>query len=348
MSRTEQESLLAHVYCASMDNTTRLLQRHAHWVDRTDTLIAEGMDPALPATFPHARCHSDLAWTEQDFRTSPLPGLASNTRSIVVILPKSMERLEMILAVLAGQCHAPVELWLVGPTRGGIRGGVTRLKQRCEAVEPLDSARHCKLYRGTLVPDRACSLEDFACSVDCHGLTVTSYPGVFSHGRLDEGTSVLLQLLEQETGFGRVLDPGCGAGGLTVALARAGAGVSGVDRSSTAVAAARASLAANGLGGELVCGDRYAGLGSFDAIWSNPPFHDGTHRTLAVAEDLIRHAPAHLEPGGTLTFVANRELPYPDVLDGVFRAWRILHETNRYRVYRAWRSRGGKPGSITG
>lgn len=321
-----------------MDNTTRLLERHADRIDRAETLIVEGLDPALPETFPRARCHSDLAQADTGFFTTPVPELTPDIQRLVVILPKSVERLEMILALLAGQCRAPVEVWLVGPTREGIRGGLTRLKRRSEAVEALDSARHCKLYRGHMLPDRACSLEDFARSVDHDGLTLISYPGVFSHGRLDEGTGELLQVLEQETDFGRVLDAGCGAGVLTARLARAGAEVTGVDISSTAVAAARATLAANNLDAHLVCGDRYAEPGRFEAIWSNPPFHQGTRRTLAVTEDLIHHAPAHLEPGGTLTLVANRELPYPRLLDETFKSWCILRETNRYRVYRARRA----------
>lgn len=318
-----------------MDNTTRLLQRHADRIDRADTLIAEGLDLELPETFPRARCHSDLAWTEPGFITAPVPELSLETRRVVVILPKSVERLDMILALLAGQCRAPLEVWLVGPTREGIRGGLTRLKQRSEAVEALDSARHCKLYRAHLLPDRACSLDDFGRSFEHDGLTLVSYPGVFSHGRLDEGTGELLHVVEEEADLGRVLDMGCGAGVLTARLARRGAEVTGVDISSTAVAAARATLSANNLDAHLVCGDRYAEPGRFEAIWSNPPFHQGTRRTLAVTEDLIRHAPAHLEPGGTLTLVANRELPYPRLLDETFKRWSILRETNRYRVYRA-------------
>ena len=137
---------------------------------------------------------------------------------------------------------------------------------------------------------------------------------------------------------GSVLDPGCGSGVLSAALARAGRDVTAVDISRTAVAATRATLAANQLQARVQCGDGYTGLGRFDAIWTNPPFHQGMRRTLAVSETLIRQAPHHLLKGGTLTLVANRELPYPRLLDESFGTWRILRETNRFRVYRARRS----------
>lgn len=321
-----------------MENSTRLLERHRTILDSPDTLLVEATDPALADLFPRALRHSDLHGADEHVQTAPLPALAPHTRRVVILLPKTRERLEMLLAVLAGQCREPQEAWLVGPARGGIRGGLARLKAMAGTVESLDSARHCKLYRAWLPPGPARELTDFARHWRAGSLDVISYPGVFSHGRLDEGTAALLAVLEAETHEGEVLDMGCGAGVLSAALARAGARVTGVDASSTAVAAARATLAANGLRADLHCGDLYNGLGQFRAIWSNPPFHQGMRRTLAVTGDLIRRAPRHLQAGGSLTLVANRELPYPDLLDGVFRNWRILHENNRFRVYRGWRS----------
>ncbi len=321
-----------------MDNTTRLLQRHTDRVNHPGTLIAEASDPALARIAPLARVHSDRFDPSGARETEPLPRVHADTDLVVVILPKSVDRLDMLLAVLAGQCRNALELWLVGPTRDGIRGGLTRLENRAESVEKLDNARHCKLYRARVLPDTSTGLADFASSFEYDGLEIISYPGVFSHGRLDEGTGELLATLEAQGEGASVLDPGCGAGVLSAALACAGNQVTAVDISSTAVAATRATLTANQLQADVQCGDGYAGLGCFDAIWTNPPFHQGNRRTLAVAEALIRVSPRHLHPGGTLTLVANRELPYPRLLDETFKSWRILRETNRFRVYQASRN----------
>lgn len=321
-----------------MDNTTALLERHRERLDNPARLVVDATDPALADLLPRARLHSERFDPGRRFDVRALPERPETVERVVVIQPKAGERLELLLAALAGQCQGPLELWLVGPTRGGIRGGVTRLERRAGSAEKLDSARHCRLFRAWLPPGPPVQLADFAHHETVAGLALVSYPGVFSHGRLDPGTAELLPLADAESGGGRVLDLGCGAGVLTALLARAGHAVSAVDASSTAVAATRATLAANGLTADVHCGDLFAGLGRFDAIWTNPPFHQGTRRTLAVTERLIREAPEHLVPGGSLTLVANRELPYPDLLDAAFGKHRVLRETSRFRVYRATRA----------
>src|SRR5690606_38449600 len=164
------------------------------------------------------------------------------------------------------------------------------------AVVLEDSARHCKLYSAVLSP-ASFNLAAHQQRWQYDGLTVTSYPGVFSHGRLDEGSALLLSWLAQQTLSGRALDIGCGAGILTAFLARAGLEVSAVDLSATAVAATQATLAANLLTARVSAGDLYAPVsGRFDLIVTNPPFHDGLERTTAVSERLIREAPRYLKP----------------------------------------------------
>lgn len=81
----------------------------------------------------------------------------------------------------------------------------------------------------------------------------------------------------------RVLDAGCGAGGVLLAAAvrRPGARFTGVERDSAALELARENIALNGLADrvEVVEGDvavRFSGLGlePFDAALTNPPFFD--------------------------------------------------------------------------
>ena len=222
--------------------------------------------------------------------------------------------------------------------RGGIRGGVTRLSRHADGVTLVDSARHCKVYRGALRPGPALSLEQVESVVRVDDLDVISYPGVFSHGRLDEGTALLLQALAEAAPRGKALDMGCGCGVITAALAHAGCNVTGTDVSATAVAAACSTLNRNHLQGKVVGGDLYGGVeGRYQTLVTNPPFHDGRDRTMSITRRLIEQAPRHLEEHGEFWMVANRELPYVQWLDAAFRHVQVVSETNRFRVYRALR-----------
>lgn len=318
-----------------MENTSLLLQRHEEFFAGPDTLVVDVTDPALGEVLPGADLYTDL-YAIRGAQAAVLPTLGERHRRVVVILPKSGERLEMLLQILAGQCREPLELWLVGPTRGGVRGGVTRLGRHADAVEQVDSARHCKLFRAQLRPGPECGLADFAKRWRAGELQLESYPGVFSHGRVDEGSRELLAFVE--AGRRRVLDMGCGYGLLSASLARAGAEVISVDRSVCAVCATGATLAANQLPADVRGGDLYQPVAErVDEIWSNPPFHEGTRRTLGVSERLIRQAPDYLAADGSLTLVCNLGLPYETLLRDSFRRVELLRSTPRFRVFRAWR-----------
>ena len=181
-------------------------------------------------------------------------------------------------------------------------------------------------------------------SVD--GLTVKTLPGVFSRDGLDVGSQLLLSTLTPHT-KGKVLDVGSGAGVLSVAFARHSPKIrlTLCDVSAPAVEASRATLAANGVEGEVFASNVFSEVkGRFDMIISNPPFHDGMQTSLDAAQTLIRGAVRHLNSGGELRIVANAFLPYPDVLDGTFGFHEVIAQTGRFKVYRAIMTREAKKG----
>ena len=326
-----------------MENTTRLLERHSDELAGRSWALVNANDA-------HARelpgCHYSHADRHyaSGMDVAMLPTLPEGVDLLVVVLPKSLEQLEFYLAALAGQVQAATEIWLVGPTRGGIKGGMTRLAARASQTRTLDSARHCKLVSAMLEP-RAFSLQEWAKTFpvpvpDGQAVTVVSYPGVFSHGSLDEGTALLLEALAAESMPASVLDVGCGAGVISVLMAAAGVQVSALDISATAVAASQASLSANGLSAVVRQSDVYDAVSAgetFSWLVTNPPFHDGSERTLAITRRLIASAPDFLTADGQLWLVANQGLAYQDWLEEAFRRVSVVSENSRFRVYRAWR-----------
>src|SRR5690554_232761 len=320
-----------------MENTTRMLQRHTAVLADHHLLIVEADDVAL-ADLPAAslQLHSDD--TSLPGRQSGwLPEMADNTDLVIIVLPKSRERLRLLLAYLAGQISQPVTVWLVGPTTGGVKGGATDLAAYADIVISEDSARHCKLFSGRLRP-AAFSLDEQRRQWQHDGLQIVSYPGVFSHGRLDQGTALLLQVMAEQKLSGSALDIGCGAGILTATLARAGMTVTATDISATALVATKETLAANGLQAQLLAGDVYTAVtGRFDFIVTNPPFHEGLQRTTSISERLITQAPKHLNEHGRLLLVANQGLPYGEWLKKAFRQVDIVAENRQFRVWQGRR-----------
>jgi SAM-dependent methyltransferase len=115
------------------------------------------------------------------------------------------------------------------------------------------------------------------------------------------------ELLQSVAGARRVLDAGCGSGRLTVALARAGATVTGLDTSPTALADARRRAAEAGVELTLVEADLNEPLpfadAAFDAVTSR--------LVLMIADDpaqTLRELARTLEPGGRVATALWAEL----------------------------------------
>ncbi|PMR73756.1 methyltransferase [Billgrantia endophytica] len=279
------------------------------------------------------------AWREHGRSAmSPFePPFASEPPGAVLFWPKAHALGEWWLLWLCANLPEGTRLQLAGENQGGIKRVLKVLAALGLGCRKLDSARRCSLFetrlgRVDLDPEAAWT------SFEAEGLVLASHPGVFGHGKLDEGTRLLLGHLPATLPeAGDVLDMGCGDGILAAWLARRGHEVTAVDVNGFAVEATRRTLAANGLRGDTLSGDVYSTLGKqrFAAIVSNPPFHQERAIDYGPAARLIGEAPDHLLPGGQLILVANAFLPYPDLLARTFGDFEILADDRRFRVYRA-------------
>jgi len=260
----------------------------------------------------------------------------------VLFLPKSRELTEYLLNALAARLAGRL-LYLVGEKRAGIERAA---KQLADFGQPrkLDNARHCQLWQVQVtqapkVPQLLELAQPFSLELVDGPLQVVSLPGVFSHGRLDRGSALLLQHLDGIPA-GRLLDFGCGAGIIGAALKRRypQSEVVMLDVDAFAVQSSRMTLAANGLSAEVICGDGIdAAPQQLAAIISNPPFHQGVHTHYQASETLINKAAQHLEPGGELRLVANSFLKYPPLIEAHLGPCQTVASADGFRIYRARR-----------
>ncbi|WP_278386673.1 class I SAM-dependent methyltransferase [Stutzerimonas kunmingensis] len=273
------------------------------------------------------------------FGVAPVPG---EFDAAVLFLPKSRELTDYLLQTLAAGLNGR-PLYLVGEKRAGVERAARQLAGFGRARK-LDSARHCQLWQvmveqAPAAPELDALGHHFTLELADGPLQVISLPGVFSHGRLDVGSALLLEHLD-DLPSGRVLDFGCGAGILGATLKRRypQSDLLLLDVDAFAVESSRRTLAANGLEAEVIAGDGIdAAPRHLAAIVSNPPFHQGVHTSYRASEALIERAAEHLVSGGELRLVANAFLRYPPLVEQHLGPCHTFAERDGFRIYRAVR-----------
>lgn len=334
---------------------SEVLLRHSDDFEQSRILFAGDLQDDLPARF---ECAASRAHTQQFHHWQALSRqMGENVRfslvaqasdvadcdTLIYYWPKNKPEAQFQLMNILSLMPVGSDVFVVGENRSGVRSAEPMLADYAP-LNKVDSARRCGLYHGRLEKQPQFSLESWWAEYNIDGLTIKTLPGVFSRDGLDVGSQLLLSTLTPHT-KGKVLDVGCGAGVLSAALASHSPKVrlTLCDVSAPAVEASRATLAANGLEGEVFASNIFSEVkGRFDMIISNPPFHDGMQTSLDAAQTLIRGAVRHLNSGGELRIVANAFLPYPKILDETFGFHEVIAQTGRFKVYRTVMTRQAK------
>jgi len=144
-----------------------------------------------------------------------------------------------------------------------------------------------------------------------HKLSLTTSTGVFSAGRLDPGTAVLLGRLDPpvaipENPAPRLLDLGCGFGPIALALALAcpKADVTAIDVNDRALELTRLNAKTLGVPIQVMRPEEVPPGAQFDEIWSNPPIHVGKPALHELLTTWLRR----LSPGGRAYLVVQKNL----------------------------------------
>ncbi|MEQ8436177.1 MAG: methyltransferase [Ilumatobacter fluminis] len=156
-------------------------------------------------------------------------------------------------------------------------------------------------------PEVASSTETVDVALPDVAFSMLTDRGVFSHGHLDTGTSLLLREAPAPPPTGQLLDLGCGAGPIALAMAKRspGATVWAVDTNERARALTSANAERNGVANlRTAAPDDVADDLEFTAIWSNPPIRIGK---AALHELLLTWLP-RLAPDGQAVLVVQKHL----------------------------------------
>lgn len=264
---------------------------------------------------------------------------------IILNLPRQKALLRMLLDCAAGLLAGDGVLWLAGENKAGIKSAVKVLKEYFVDIHKLDNARHCTLFE-VMTPIQRPPFSPVSHRekwlLNCNGgeVKVASYPGVFAHGRLDDGTALLLETLAGMNFSGDILDFGCGAGviGACIAANNKDTRVTFLDSSALALRSCEDSLAANHLNGSVIASDGLSEVKqSYDLVISNPPIHAGVKTDSRLSLRLLDTVHEHIRPGGRFVLVANRHLPYEKWLSENFHHVFELNSNDHFKVISAQR-----------
>jgi 16S rRNA (guanine1207-N2)-methyltransferase len=238
------------------------------------------------------------------------------------------------------------------PNAEGAKSGEADLAKLAGAGQHL-SKHKCRAFWSTPQPaDVDPDLLAEWLALDAPRTIVDGYvsrPGLFAWDRIDRASALLAEHLPANL-HGRVADLGAGYGYLSTQLVARCPRVDALDlyeAEARALEPARTNLArakrecGRELATTLYWHDVTRGLAQrYDAIVSNPPFHQGRADLPELGRAFIVSAAEALLPDGRLLIVANRHLPYEAVLASRFHEVRTLVVREGFKVIEAVGVRG--------
>jgi 16S rRNA G1207 methylase RsmC len=157
---------------------------------------------------------------------------------------------------------------------------------------------------------------------------------------MDIGSRFFIQQISQlNTLSGKVIDLGCGNGLLSLACLHSYSAqeleLILCDDSSLALSSAQNNLVSRGyLKGEFHHTDALLNVDTCaDTILCNPPFHSGNRISTAAAERMFMQASKLLHKNGQLLVIANRHLPYAQLLKKNFNSIKQLSSDAKFVIY---------------
>jgi 16S rRNA (guanine1207-N2)-methyltransferase len=243
------------------------------------------------------------------------------------------------------------ELILLGAKNEGIKTYANKAADYFNSRATV--AKHGNYYLATIYKNKASAsdaasrllplktpYENLALEISCSDNKLYSKPGLFGWNKIDRGSALLAQHLNEffagfETAPSTLLDLGCGYGYLSVMAAQTNTKLEIVasDNCAAAIIACRKNFAAFNIVGEVVADDCASRITStFDALVCNPPFHQGFKTDSRLTEKFIKSAARHLKHSGRALFVVNQFVPLEKFAQSFFAHSEKIVETNGFKL----------------
>lgn len=166
-----------------------------------------------------------------------------------------------------------------------------------------------------------------------------SKPGVFGWNKIDQGTRLLLEALQEiypsltpkpQT----VLDIGCGYGWIFLNLAQYGFDhITATDNNAAALLCAQKNAALIETPVTITASDCANNLDQrYDLVLCNPPFHQGFQHNQQLTEQFVASCYRHTHKGGHCLMVVNEFIGLEKIASDHFKALSLLHKEQGFKV----------------
>ena len=303
-----------------------------------DGVAAAGIS-AEQSYFPHVQALRTAGWQVVD----DLAGQQGSFELVLVLPPRQKDEARAVFARALALCAPGGRVVACQHNDEGARSGEADLKALAGLGGSL-TKNHCRVFwTGPVDGSHDAALAQRWLAADAPRPIAAgrfiSRPGVFAWDRIDPASALLVEHLPSRlAGIGA--DLGAGWGYLSAEVLARCAQVTRIDlyeAEGRALALARHNLADAGERVSFHWGDVGAGLaGKYDFVVTNPPFHT-TNRTgrPELGQSFIKAAADGLRQGGRLLLVANRHLPYEEVLGERFSQIDVLAERDGFKLISA-------------
>ncbi len=267
---------------------------------------------------------------------------------VMMLPPRQRDEARALFARAARQVEADGIVVAAMANDEGARSGEADFRRLFGTAQVL-SKHHCRVFWSTLDKHAIDSalLEEWS-TLDAprpigDGRFV-SRPGLFAWNRIDPASALLAAHLPHDLS-GRIADLGAGYGYLACEVLLGCSGVEAIDlyeAEARALEPARINIDRTlaQLGRQVEASIHWHDVRSglphrYDAIISNPPFHQGRADQPELGQSFIAAAANALKPGGNLWLVANRHLPYEQTLGARFNNVRTVIGEHGFKVFNA-------------
>lgn len=268
--------------------------------------------------------------------------------SLILVLPPRQRDEARALFARALKHLAPGGTVLASmPNAEGAKSGELDLGKLAGDVQHLSKNKCRVFWSSPCADDLDAELLESWLTLDALQPIVDGYisrPGLFAWNRIDPASLLLAAHLPADL-HGCVADIGAGYGYLAAQVLSRCAAVTAIDlyeAEARALEPARINMAQARATAEREVDvavhwhDVTRGLPQrYDAIVSNPPFHQGRADLPELGQAFIASAADALLPNGRLYLVANAHLPYEALLNKRFSAVRLVARQDGFKVFEA-------------